>query len=117
MISSANFGDSLTAQEIDLLKKRRIIIRCPICGEIFRHRITPEMRLQQSNANGGLIPILVRFFTCDHMVIVYLDRYYMARGFIHVKNEEDIPSLMNDESPRNVPIKLFDLWGKCVLVV
>ncbi|MHA1675221.1 MAG: hypothetical protein ACTSYI_16545 [Promethearchaeota archaeon] len=116
MISSPKSDDSLTSLEADSPMKRRIMIRCPNCGEVFRHKITPEMRLQQSRASGGLIPIFIKFFKCDHKVIVYLDRYYMARGFILVENEEDIPRLLKVENPTKFPIKLYDLWGKCVLV-
>ena len=96
--------------------EKRKLIQCPLCGEINKQDITPQMNLQFSRANGGLIPILINFDSCDHKFIVYMDRYYMVRGFIYVKNEEDIPFLLQNENPTKFPVNLFDLWGKCVFV-
>ncbi|MHA1612346.1 MAG: hypothetical protein ACTSVZ_10845 [Promethearchaeota archaeon] len=96
--------------------KKQIVIRCPKCGKIFRHKITSEMKLQQSQSNGGLVPTLITFYKCDHIFIVYLDHYYMSRGFVHVEDKKDIKQLMKIENPTGFPSKVFDLWGKCLLV-
>lgn len=95
---------------------KRVVIRCPFCGQTMFHKVSPEMQFQRTKEEGGLIPILINNFVCEHKFVAYIDKYFMIRGYLPVNDEGDLSYIFKLEKRCQKEQKVFNLEGECILV-
>ena len=90
---------------------RRVVLRCPLCGKISLHKLSPHLRQAREDIDEGLVPVLIKHFVCTHLFIAYVDRNWQIRHYIPVDYKVNHPYSLILEETRTLSVKVAQISG------